>query len=205
MSLNEKLPHADLENGEESGKVLRFPIKDSTVTAGYGIRILSYVIDMCAITLLRRAVTMTALLITKSIFLNIPPQEQVAIVYKLQFLDLFIGPFIFLSYFFLSFASGEGKTIGMILCKLSAVNTEEKDRTRYPDMNIKSAILRSCTYFTCMLFLAIPFLAAFFRKDKKGLPDLISHSFICYDSDFYKYQPGVVDKSETQEEYKEAA
>ena len=79
---------------------------------------------------------------------------------------------IFLSYFTLSFYFSNGQTIGKKIFKL-------KVHSRF-DMQISiiDSLARAIGYLICMFSLYSLFLIPFFRKDKKGIPDWFSQTFI---------------------------
>ena len=81
-------------------------------------------------------------------------------------------PIIFISYFTISLFCGDGKTIGKLLTGIKVSSTTQKD------INLFTSFKRAIVYYFCVstgfILLALPFIT----KEKKGIPDWISSTFV---------------------------
>ena len=79
---------------------------------------------------------------------------------------------IFISYFTISFYFTNGQTLGKKIFKLKVHSRFNKEITLFDSFS------RAMAYFICMLSVYTLFIIPFFRKDKKGVPDWLSHTFV---------------------------
>ncbi len=76
-------------------------------------------------------------------------------------------------YFFLSLYLSSGQTFGKLLMGLRIVNR----RQVLKPLTMKDALLRTTAYYINYTLFCLPFFISFFRRDKSGLPDMLSATY----------------------------
>jgi len=158
-------------------------------------RILGFAIDLLAIGILTKSITLIYSIIVNSIFLLIPISTQRLIVNNIDQTNTAVFIILYLTYFFVSIRFGEGQTLGKIIMKTTVVNNSNQ----LP--SLAAALLRSMGYLIYygvgITTMALPhligsvsafvigftlsalwFLFPLFKKNGKGIPDLISNTHV---------------------------
>jgi uncharacterized RDD family membrane protein YckC len=134
----------------------------------------AFITDLFLIGIINRAIMFTYGNFVRTFFYQMPYSvqksfnEQMVQATSLSFIVVFWG------YFLLSYYLSEGRTPGKIIFHLKV----QSPHTHEGHLSLKSCVLRTLGYFVALpsffALLAIPF----FRKDKKGIPDMLSNTFI---------------------------
>ncbi len=188
--LNEKeLPATDLVSHlEEQAKIIPFPremnVQGTKVKSNLlKRRVMAFCVDLYAIVMIKIMMTLAYTSFFKAFFFQLPVLKQKRMVEGLMTLDLYIAPIIFFTYFFVSYFSGEGKTVGKLMFKISVVRPDLKN-DYFP--NMKESFARTIAYMACYMTAGLLFLLPFFRKDQKSLADLWSKTMVMNDHELYE-------------------
>lgn len=171
----------------EDKKVLPFPNRfrhDQKSQQNHTLkkRVYAFCVDLYIIVGIKLMVTFAYTSFFKSFFFQLPHRKQQDLLDGLMVVDLSITPIIFFSYFLVSYYSGEGKSLGKIFFKLT-VAKNELSKDYLP--TFKQAVLRTVGYMTCYLSLGTLFFLPFFRKDRRGIPDMFSGTQVYTDHEIY--------------------
>ena len=145
-------------------------------------RVLAFCVDLYAILIIKVMMTLAYTSFFKSFFFQLPAYKQKQMIEGIQWLDLLTTPIVFFTYFVLSYFSGEGKTIGKLMFKLTVVRPDLKN-DYFP--TIKEALMRTLGYIVCYMTLGVLFLLPFIRKDRKSLSDIFSNTSVWSDQELY--------------------
>ena len=172
---------------EQKAKILPFPREIKKIDPKQSKnfmrkRVLAFCVDLYAILIIKVMMTLAYTSFFKSFFFQLPAYKQKQMIEGIQWLDLLTTPIVFFTYFVLSYFSGEGKTIGKLMFKLTVVRPDLKN-DYFP--TIKEALMRTLGYCACYMTLGVLFLLPFIRKDKKSLSDLFSNTTVWSDQDLY--------------------
>ena len=130
--------------------------------------------DLFLIAIINRAVMFTYANFLRTFFYQMPYSVQKNISEKMIEMNTISFLIVFWAYFLLSYYLSEGKTPGKIMFHLKV----QSPHTNEGHLSLQSCIMRTLGYFISMptffALLAIPY----FRKDKKGIPDLLSNTFV---------------------------
>ncbi|MFZ4712404.1 MAG: RDD family protein [Bacteriovoracaceae bacterium] len=183
---------------EEHAKVLPFPREilaneKKRKTNYMRRRVLAFCVDLYAILVVKIMMTLAYTSFFKSFFFQLPQYKQKQMLEGIQVLDLGTTPVIFFTYFVVSYFSGEGKTLGKLMFKLTVVNPALKN-DYFP--NLKQSFMRAIGYCACYLSLGTLFFLPFIRKDRKSLSDLFSNTSVLADQELYEaLQAGEIGES----------
>lgn len=170
---------------QKEGKILPFPKNNFQENKGKQKLLLrkrtyAFLIDLYAIVLIKILMTLSYTSFFKAFFFQLPLGKQKAMLQNIQSVDLMLTPIVFFTYFLFSYFAGDGKTIGKLILKLSVAS---KDLKPNYIPNFKESFMRSFGYCLNYLSLGTLFLVPFFRKDGRGIPDMISKTSVYFDED----------------------
>lgn len=171
----------------ENKKVLPFPNRLRSNQASQKNQVLkkrvyAFCVDLYIIVGIKLMITFAYTSFFKSFFFQLPFKKQQHLLESLMMVDVAVTPLIFFTYFLISYYSGEGKSLGKLFFKLTvAQNQLTKDYLP----TFKQALFRTLGYMACYLSLGTLFLMPFFRKDRRGLPDLLSGTQVYSDQVIY--------------------
>lgn len=159
-----------IDQGPEKGQVLRK-------------RVYAFCVDLYIVVAIKLMITFSYTSFFKSFFFQLPFKKQQHLLDNLMIVDMAMTPFIFFTYFLVSYYSGEGKTLGKLFFKLTVAQNE---LTKDYLPTLKQAFMRTVGYMACYLSLGTLFLLPFFRKDRRGLPDMFSGTQVYSDQAIYR-------------------
>jgi uncharacterized RDD family membrane protein YckC len=130
--------------------------------------------DIFLIGIINRAIMFTYANFIRTFFYQMPYSVQKSLnekMFEINTMSFFV---VFWGYFLLSYYLSEGKTPGKIIFHLKV----QSPHTHEGHLSLKACAMRTLGYFVSMpsffALLAIPY----FRKDKKGIPDMLSNTFV---------------------------
>ena len=130
--------------------------------------------DIFLIGIINRAIMFTYANFIRTFFYQMPYSVQKSVSEKMFEVNTMSFFVVFCGYFILSYYLSEGKTPGKIIFHLKV----QSPHTHEGHLSLKACVMRTLGYFISMptffALLAIPY----FRKDKKGIPDLLSGTFV---------------------------
>lgn len=130
--------------------------------------------DIFLIGIINRAIMFTYANFIRTFFYQMPYSVQKSINDKMFEMNTLSFLVVFWGYFMLSYYLSEGKTPGKIIFHLKV----QSPHTHEGHLSLKSCMMRTLGYFVSLpsffALLAIPY----FRKDKKGIPDMLSNTFV---------------------------
>ncbi|PIK16555.1 RDD family protein [Halobacteriovorax sp. JY17] len=144
-------------------------------------RMYAFTMDLFLIGIINKAIMFTYLNFIKAFFFQLPLGVRANLEDKLYAVNSINFLVVFTGYFLLSYYLSEGKTPGKIMFNLKV----QCPHTHSDQLSLKTSILRTIGYFvtipTGFTLLLIPC----FRKDKKGIPDWLSDSFVMNSDEEY--------------------
>ncbi len=143
-------------------------------------RVYSFTADLVVIALINKGLMYTYISFLKTYFYQLPLKTQFLLeskVYSIHSVSLLL---VFWGYFIISYYWGEGKTPGKLLFGLKVYSPSFKNTAEY-HLTLKESFSRTMGYFLCYLTFGLLFGIAFFTKNKKGIPDWLSHTSIVSD------------------------
>lgn len=170
---------------ENEAKIIPFPNQQKPKNNAKLLlrkRTYAFLIDLYVIVLIKVIMTLSYTTFLKAFFFQLPMAKQKMMLENLQVADMMVTPVIFFTYFFFSYFAGEGKTIGKIFLKISVVNHSQSSLT------LKESFMRSMGYGINYMTAGLLFLLPFFRKDARGIPDMISKTMIKMDEELVKVE-----------------
>ena len=134
----------------------------------------AFITDLFLIGIINRAIMFTYGNFVRTFFYQMPYNVQRNLSDKMVEATTISFLVVFWGYFLLSYYLSEGRTPGKIMFHLKV----QSPHTHEGQLSLKACMLRTLGYFVALpsffTLLAIPF----FRKDKKGIPDLFSNTFV---------------------------
>jgi uncharacterized RDD family membrane protein YckC len=138
------------------------------------LRTWSFTADLFLIFVLNKGTIFAFRSFLKTVYFHLPGDAQMAVLKGLPAVDLLLMMVVFWSYFTISYFLGNGQTPGKMIFGLKTFSSTSKN------MTLSESILRTSGYFFCystgIIFFAIPFM----RKDRKGIPDWVSGTWVNY-------------------------
>ncbi|WP_127714739.1 RDD family protein [Halobacteriovorax sp. HLS] len=137
-------------------------------------RAYAFFTDIFLISIITRAVLLTYSNFIRTFFFQMEYTAQRSIQSKIIETNLLSFCVVFWGYFLLSYYLSEGKTPGKIIFHL---------KVQHPHSHNEQLTLKECFMRTLGYFLTLPSFftllsIAYIRKDRKGLPDLLSNTFV---------------------------
>ena len=122
-------------------------------------------------------------------FLFSLPGKKIAYMSKnLISIEPLVGLTILYGYFLFCYYVTHGKSLGKKIMKLSVVSDSYlTGNMLHKSPELKEAFLRASGYVICYLSAGILFFMPFFRKDKRGIQDILSKTSVLEDKQLYEY------------------
>lgn len=147
-------------------------------------RVYSFCVDIYTIVAIKILMTMTYGHFIRTFFFQLPYKMQQKLMTQITLMDFAMAPIVFISYFLISYYMADGKTVGKLLFKLSvAKNNLGADHLP----SFKESLLRTLGYVICYLSAGVLFAVPFLRKDRRGIPDMISGTRVYSDLEIYNH------------------
>lgn len=162
-----------------------FSKKEISYKVHFGAKSFAFILDLFAVVILRQIVITSYQNFLTSYFYQIPAYTKKALLQNTGELTFSLSILIFMTYFVLTPYLFEGKTLGLKVMKLRSVNKkfyEGKDANFL--MSLKECLHRANAYILSILSFGLFTIIPFLTHDKKGLPEMFSHTFIISEDDF---------------------
>ncbi|MBL6988714.1 MAG: RDD family protein [Bacteriovoracaceae bacterium] len=138
-------------------------------------RVYSFVLDLLVISVIQKGIMLAFRGFLKIVFYQFALTTQKQVISGLAGVDLLSLLIVFWGYFTLSFYLAKGQTIGKMLFNLRIIS---KSDNVHQELNFKQSAMRSLGYLVCYLSANILFIIPFLRKDRKGIPDWFSKTWV---------------------------
>lgn len=137
-------------------------------------RAYAFTMDLFLIGIINKAIMFTYVNFVKTFFHQLPIGIRSNLANQMNQVSFINFLVVFSGYFLLSYYLSEGKTPGKIIFHLKVQSPHSHDG----HLSLRSSMLRTLGYFVTIPSAFTLLLIPFFRKDRKGIPDWISNSFV---------------------------
>lgn len=132
----------------------------------------SFVFDLIVIMIFNKICMISYTLFLEKYFVTVPKPVQKYLLTRLNKLEIITFAIIFTGYFTFCNYMMDGQTVGKVIFHLKIKNYNNSHLT------LKEALLRSVGYFVCYFTGSFLFLFPWFNKERKGIPDWISNTYV---------------------------
>ncbi len=140
-------------------------------------RVYAFTLDLLVINVLNFFLISQFTRFLQHFFFHFPLSFQIQMITQFKFYQSISLLSLSFAYFCLFNYATDGRTLGKAIfqIKISSLN--------YQSMTLSKAIWRSFIYQTMIVTGSILFIVAFFRKDQRGIQDILSSSYVHFENE----------------------
>lgn len=162
-----------------------FSKKEISFKDHHALKSMAFILDFFLVVIIKELIVLSYQTFFTNYFYQVPHYTKKALLSGTSELGLSLTIISFMTYFLLTPYLFEGKTLGLKVMKLRLVNKDfyfgQNDNFL---ISLRESLHRTCGYvlgfFSLGLFAAVPFLT----QHKKGIPDMLSNTFVISENDF---------------------
>ena len=166
----------DLMNFTKNSDWLKSPRKGGILRR----RTFSFFLDLFCILLTTRLLMASYISYLKTFMYLMGDKSQHLLTSQMHKVEFSIITVVFFGYFFLSYYMGSGKTPGKILFRLRVVPSDNPTSL----LTFKQSMKRTFGYMFCYLTGFVLFSIPYFKKDRSGIPEMLSGSKVLTEDEF---------------------
>tara|TARA_R110002049_G_scaffold237190_5_gene410281 strand:- start:146 stop:694 length:549 start_codon:yes stop_codon:yes gene_type:complete len=144
-------------------------------------RVYAFTFDMFMVGMTSKLIMLTYRSFFTSFFYQLKYHVQQSVVAGLPVVHLSVLMAVFFSYFFISYYTSEGKTLGKMIFGLRVYSPAKPEI----HLSLAESAKRSLGYLVCYVTGLFLFALPLFRKDQKGVPDFFSNTEVVFE-DFFE-------------------
>ena len=143
-------------------------------------RVYAFTFDMFMVAMTSKLVMFTYTSFVRSFFHQLRFQVQDSVARGIPLVHMVVLISVFFSYFFISYYTSEGKTLGKIIFGLRVYSPTS------PQMNLSlgESLKRTMGYLVCYVMGLFLFALPLVRSDRRGLPDMFSNTEVTFEDHF---------------------
>lgn len=146
-------------------------------------RLFAFTFDMFMIAMTSKLVMLTYTSFMRSYFHQLRYQVQESLVSGLPVIHFSVLLTVFFSYYFISYYTSEGKTLGKMMFGLRVYSPTQPQVA----LSMSEAFRRTMGYLVCYVTGLVLFALPLLRKDRRGLPDFFSKTEVTFEEFFNQH------------------
>lgn len=159
-------------------------------------RVYAFTFDMFMVGLTSKLVMLTYTNFLKNFFHQLRYQVQESIASGLPIIHFSVLMTVYFSYFFLSYYTSEGKTLGKMIFGLRVYSPAKPQMQLELGESFRRTLGYLFCYATGLFLFALPML----RKDRRGLPDFFSNTEVVFEEFFEAHILSKKDQADIQKD-----